>query len=93
MNLACIPEALSAEERARSSALLRTIREATVETAELDAGWALRVRGDLRLVAEWIGLERRCCPFLDFEVRWARGEETFWLRLTGPDGTKEILKF
>ena len=47
---------------------------------------------DLRVVAEWLELERRCCPFLTFELRWAAGEdERARLTLTGPPGTKAFL--
>ena len=44
------------------------------------------------MASEWIGLERQCCPFLSFELRWPSGEGGPSLRLSGPTGVKEFLK-
>jgi len=38
--------------------------------------------------AEWISMERRCCPFLTLQL-CASGNETDWtMTLTGPEGVK-----
>jgi len=89
--IVCNLEALTPDERKRAALLRRAIGEATLERAELPDGIALRVRCELPILAEWIGLERRCCPFLSFELRWERGEDAPWLELRGPEGTKEFL--
>jgi len=40
-----------------------------------------------------LALERRCCPFLSFELHWKQGDDAApWLRLTGPEGTKAFLE-
>jgi hypothetical protein len=93
--IVCRLDALSDDERARSQALRAEISAAVEDTRPLDDGLAVRLRGEaplLRSVVEWIALERRCCPFLSFELHWkAGGDEPPWLWLTGPEGTKEFL--
>ena len=89
--IVCILEALTPDERKRAAQLRRAIGEAMLERADLADGIALRVQCELQILAEWIALERRCCPFLSFELRWHRGEDAPWLALRGPDGTKEFL--
>jgi hypothetical protein len=44
-------------------------------------------------IAEWVDLEARCCPFLDFGlgVR-GKGTGSVALALTGGPGVKEFLK-
>jgi hypothetical protein len=64
------------------------------ERRELDDGWELRLPGgdeNLLACAHWILGERRCCPFLTFAMEW-RPEGEFWMRITGPEGTKEMLR-
>ena len=41
--------------------------------------------------AEWIALERKCCPFLTFRIVVAGAQPGFTLALTGPPGVKEFL--
>ena len=41
-------------------------------------------------LAEWVTLEQRCCPFLDFSLE--TGRDGVMLRLTGPEGTPEFLR-
>jgi len=36
--------------------------------------------------------ERRCCPFMTFEVVVAPSSGPIWLRMTGPEGTREVLR-
>jgi len=72
----------------------RRLVAAATERRELDDGWALRLPGgDHNLVAcaHWIAGERRCCPFLTFAME-CRPEGELWLRITGPDGTREMLR-
>jgi hypothetical protein len=41
--------------------------------------------------AEWIELERKCCPFFRFEIRWTPKSEAVWLNLSGPQGVKDFI--
>ncbi len=93
--VACVPRALSREERDRSRDLRRELAAATVETLSLSGGYSYRYRADadvFRKAAEWVTLERRCCPFLTFTLRWGAGDAAPWLDLTGPAGTREFLR-
>jgi hypothetical protein len=92
MALVCRLDALTQVERARSAALLGELRAAMVERAELDDGWAFRLRDGASLtgVAEWIALERRCCSFFRFQLEVDGESGPVWLRLTG-DGVREFL--
>jgi hypothetical protein len=95
MPIACRPAALTADERERSRILRNEIAAAASKTVELPNGYSFLLRGDpqvFRSAAEWITLERRCCPFLSFEIVWAQGDATApRLSLTGPAGTKGFL--
>jgi hypothetical protein len=102
--LVCNLNALSATQRDRHHALSETLRGAVVERKELANGYELsldltRLPADSRglpfcvvEVAEWVDLEARCCPFLDFgiEVRGKGG--LMKLRLTGGENVKAFLK-
>lgn len=92
--IGCRPGALDKKQRERHEVLLRTLREKVEATQELDDGVALRLPADAQLfqqVAEWVTLERRCCPFLDFTLEWTF-DDKFWVRLTGDAAVKEFLK-
>jgi hypothetical protein len=43
-------------------------------------------------VAEWVDLEARCCPFLDFGIDVSGRGRTVRLRLTDGKGVKSFLK-
>ena len=43
-------------------------------------------------MAELVGLEHRCCPFLDFRLEWRGQEETPWLLVTGSARAKAFVK-
>ena len=92
MALVCKVNALTPTERTRSAALLAELRAAMLERAELDDGYAFRLRDDASLagVAEWIALERRCCPFFRFRLDVDGDAGPVWLRLTGA-GVKDFL--
>ena len=46
----------------------------------------------IAMVSEWIALEKRCCPFLKFQLRADALLETLTVDLTGADGVKEFLR-
>jgi len=92
--IACQLGALGAEEREHHAALLRELEAMMAEPRETDDGYIFRLRADsvgFRKVAEWITLERRCCPFLSFELGWSAAEESPSLRLHGRPGVKAFL--
>ena len=65
------------------------------EIREVSNGYTFRYPMDgsiLSLLVEFMDLEGRCCPFLNFalDVKTERGP--VWLTLTGPEGVKEFLR-
>jgi hypothetical protein len=102
--IACHVDALSRSQRDRHQTLAEKLRSAIVEKTELANGYVLAL--DLsRLptdaagapfcvveVAEWVDLEARCCPFLDFGIDLPGKGGLVRLRLTGGNGVKAFLE-
>ena len=102
--LVCKINALGSSARERHQLLGEKLRSAVVEQIELENGYALVLDlGRLPLdahgqpfcvveVAEWVDLEARCCPLLDFGID-LKGKGGFVkLRLTGGKHVKPFLK-
>jgi hypothetical protein len=92
-SLECGLDRLDGTEQGRYGALRAAMRLAVEETREVPDGYAIRLRPDVtifRQVAEWISLERRCCPFLCLTLQWS-DRNAVWLTLTGGPGVKEFL--
>lgn len=65
------------------------------EVKELPNGYAFRYAMDsdtFRQAAEFVTLERLCCPFFEFELAAEKADGAMWLRLTGPEGVKDFIK-
>jgi hypothetical protein len=43
-------------------------------------------------LVEFIGFERRCCPFFTFELSFAPANGPITLRMRGPVGAKEVIE-
>jgi hypothetical protein len=92
--LACNLKAISAADRPRYADLMKRLRTAVGNRSELSDGYTYAVdtkRATLAEVAEWITMERLCCPFLTFRLDVKpTGESRLTLR--GPEGVKAILQ-
>ena len=91
--IACNMDALGAEERERHGELVATLREAKGVEAVED-GYVLSFPADgavFQRLAEWVTLERRCCPFLRFELRLSEEEDVVELGLRGREGVRAFL--
>jgi hypothetical protein len=83
------------ELRERRAGLLHDLRERVEEIRELESGVAFGLPGDdaaLALATEVIRLERRCCAFLRFRLDVRPDSAPFWLEITGPEGTREMIR-
>jgi hypothetical protein len=93
--IACNLNAIGSGERPRYNALIKRLRTAIRNRNELPDGYAYRLEQKaitLPEVAEWMALERLCCPFLNFELSAAGPQENWLLTLTGPEGIKPLLQ-
>lgn len=93
VSLACVPGAIPANERSAHFALARRLfAELAEEREDLPHGYAFRFGADaLQSVARFVENERRCCPFMTFEVTVAPSSGPLWLRMSGPEGTRAVL--
>jgi hypothetical protein len=93
--IVCNMNAFTLLERQRYDVLRAQVQAAAGQVDELESGFAFHFAMEaavLAFVAEWLVLERRCCPFLDFTLD-VRAERAFaTLTITGPEGTKDVLR-
>src|SRR5215470_13214619 len=69
--LACNPKAIDAAKRPHYASLTKQIRLAIRGRHGTPDGYAYKMDGKmigLQEVAEWIAMERLCCPFLSFQL-------------------------
>ncbi len=91
--LMCLVDALNASERARQRELTVGLAVAVRAARETAEGWGFDLGSDaatFQMAAEWIGIERRCCPFLTFTLEWS-GETSMTLQLTGPGEARSFI--
>jgi DNA-binding transcriptional MerR regulator len=92
-SFACNLGAFDAAELQRYGQHRQAIRAATQEIKELTDGYGLHLGTapeTFLKAAEWVVLEHRCCPFLNFKLELTN-ESDSWLCVTGPDGVKALL--
>ena len=92
--LACNPSAIDDAARPRYQELRSRLLSAVRERRELPSGYAFLIDATaitLPEAAEWMDMERRCCPFLTLQLETSGNEENCWLSLSGPAGVKAFL--
>jgi hypothetical protein len=97
MPLVCNLNAIDAAARPRYKDLVKQLHGSMRENRceELPDGYAFRLDSKgitLPEVAEWISMERLCCPFLTLELAASGNRDEWVLKLTGPAGVKAILE-
>jgi hypothetical protein len=93
--LACDMTALSAAQRERQQVLMKQFHTSIQETVGLGDGYAFHLQADAETIlraAEFITIERLCCPFLTFELEVGPAGSPVWLRLTGRAGVKQFIE-
>ncbi len=88
-------DVLDAADRARHAVLVSELASSAPAVEELAEGFAFRFPSRPYLflrVAEWIGLERECCPFLEIRLDVEHASGTLKVSVTGPAGAKEFLR-
>ncbi|MDT7811352.1 MAG: hypothetical protein QOJ42_1268 [Acidobacteriaceae bacterium] len=93
---ACNMKAMSPEERKRQSEVLSPgLRASKLSSKELADGYEFQFPSDAKtyqMVAEWIGNERLCCPFFDFDLRVGDASAPMSLKISGPEGVKQFIR-
>jgi hypothetical protein len=93
---ACNLREIASADRPRYNDLVKRIRNAIRNRTEIPAGYTFKLDSkviSLPEAAEWMGMERLCCPFLTLQLS-VSGEDSHWLlSLTGPAGVKTLLEY
>jgi hypothetical protein len=93
---ACNMKAMSPEERKRQSEVLSPgLRASKLSSKELADGYEFQFPSDAKtyqMAAEWIGNERLCCPFFDFDLRVGDASAPMSLKISGPEGVKQFIR-
>lgn len=91
--VACDLTTLDSNQNRRREALLGELLSNIQSSLELSNGYEFVLPSDdgwYLKIAEWILLERLCCPFLSFEQGFRQTQ--MWFRLTGDKNVKQFLK-
>jgi len=91
--LACNLNAIRPSARPRYKQLVKLLRSAIADRIEIEDGYRYSLDDKIITLpesAEWITLERQCCPFLEFQLD-VTNEGNPHLTLRGPAGAKAIL--
>ncbi len=92
---ACRLDAFDPEQLPRYMAIRQQIVAAYEDREELTNGyrWRFPLESNLLLtLAEFISLERLCCPFFSFALELEADGGPIWLQLTGREGVKDFLQ-
>ena len=92
---ACNRGALTAEQWTGHRTVIEQLFNSRQGVRELPDGYALQLPADddtLLLATRFITLERHCCPFFDFALEVEREGGPLWLRLSGREGAKAVLR-
>lgn len=93
--IACVLSALTPEQREREHVLLKEHLMSVREVKERDDGYSFRYDPDVAVfgrMAELVALEHRCCPFLEFQLQWARAASDPWLHVRGGARVKDFVR-
>lgn len=91
----CSLTALTPDQRKHHRELTEHLQASVREVRELANGYGFRLPDEtasITLVAEWITLERLCCPFFAFQLEVGKAGTPLWLRITGAEGVKEFMQ-
>jgi hypothetical protein len=92
---ACDLGAMSREERATHSRVVRELFGAVERIDALPNGYAFHLPATsaaLRATAEFLDLERLCCPFFAFVVELPAAAAALRLSVTGPEGVQPFVR-
>ncbi len=91
---ACDMRAIPADRRDAHLATIVTLFRSVKNLRELPNGYAFQLSNEpniLLTAAQFIALERLCCPFFEFSVSVERNGGAVWLSLAGREGVKPFI--
>jgi len=94
-SLACDLTAIPASVREEHLLTAPQLFELAQEVQELPDGFAIRFLnepGRFMQMATFVENERLCCPFFNFGLDVEPNNGPLWLRITGQEGVKELLR-
>ena len=92
--IACVPDAIDPSERTAHFELARNLlSNCATGRQSLPNGIAFRLPPDsLAAVAKFVANERKCCPFMTFDIKVEPNDGAIVLCMTGPTGTREVVE-
>lgn len=92
--IACDMTVLAPAQRERHLATSRELFSTLKQIRELSNGYEFRVDGPnvIMQTAEFVSLEKLCCPFLNFEIEVEAENGQVWLKLFGREGVKAFVR-
>jgi hypothetical protein len=93
--IACCHTVFTKDERSVYKDIWGELETRRLGVTEIESGFEYQFPGDsdtLRLVNEWVSMERKCCPFLTFTVIASNEDEPLFLQLTGNEEAKAFLR-
>jgi hypothetical protein len=91
---ACDMTAIALEHRGAHLVTIEKLFQSLKAIRELSNGYAFELPNEsdlLRLAAEFVTLERLCCPFFGFSIEIEREGGAVCLSLTGREGVKPFI--
>ena len=91
---ACDMNAIAPEQRGAHIATIERLFRSAQKVRELPDGYAFEIpkESDVLLsAAQFIAVERLCCPFFGFGIEVEREGGSVWLSLTGRRGVKPFI--
>ena len=91
---ACDMTAIAPEQRGAHLATIERLFRSVEAIRDLPNGYAFQLSNEsdiLRLAAEFVTLERLCCPFFGFTIEVEREGGAVCLSLTGREGVKPFI--
>lgn len=91
---ACDMTAIAPEQRGAHMATIEKIFSSVHNLREMPDGYAFELPNEsdvLLTVAQFVALERLCCPFFGFGIEVEREGGSVWLSLTGREGVKPFI--
>lgn len=95
VQFACDITALDGSARERHTLLSERLLSRVVELRELPNGYGVHLPGEHETIlhaAEFIALERLCCPFFSLALRLEPDGGPLWVEVTGPEGIKPFIR-